>query len=497
MNLSVWQPAPRALRLLLAGMSTGLVPDLAVTGVEADSRRVCPGQLFLACPGAARHGLEFVTEAVARGAAAVAWDAGPAPGTSVPSLQVPGLGHKMGEIAARYYGHPSRNLFVVGITGTDGKTSCAHILAEALARLGRLCGYLGTLGYGVLGQLEPATHTSPPPVRLQEWLARFVAGSAQAAALEVSSHALAQERVNGVAFDVAVLTNIGRDHLDYHRDLQAYIAAKHRLFHAPGLGRAVLNSDDAIGARWLRELPAGVEPIAYGLKPRAAASGRFVYAVEVLAQPHGLFIDLDSSWGQMQLTSGLLGRFNAYNLLAVLAVLLADGVAPSAAIEALAGVATVPGRMDVVAGPPARPLVVVDYAHTPGALEQALQAVGEHTAGRVYCVFGCGGERDSGKRPLMGAAAARFADAVWITDDNPRSEDPGAIVADILAGMPAGAPVAVEHDRGAAIAAAIAGATPADAVLIAGKGHETTQQIGVERRCFDDREAARRILEAA
>lgn len=492
------QPVARDLPELLKGLAAEPVPALRVTGVETDSRRVRPGQLFLAAPGERRHGLEFAAQAVAGGAAAVAWDAGEAPSLDVPAIHVAQLGARVGEIAARFHGRPSERLFVIGITGTDGKTSCAHILAQALSGIGQRCAYLGTLGYGELPRLEEASHTTPDPVRLQTWLARFAADGVDAGALEVSSHALAQSRVGGTRFGAAVLTNVGRDHLDYHGSLEEYAAAKRRLFTMPGLGLAVLNGDDAQGAEWAAELAGGVDVVAYGLQPDVASlGGRYVQAVEVLAQPHGLVVDVDGSWGRLRLTSGLLGRFNAYNLLAALAVLLARGVEPQDAAAALAKVTTVPGRMEVVAGPPARPLVVVDYAHTPGALEQALAAVCEHTNGRVHCVFGCGGERDPGKRPLMGAVAARHADAVWITDDNPRSEDPAAITDEIAAGLPAGAPATVEHDRAAAIAQAIAAAGPQDAVLIAGKGHESTQQIGDERRHFDDREAARRILEAA
>lgn len=498
MNVSELTLPSRKLAELLAGLTSAELPELAVTSVETDSRRVRAGSLFMACAGERSHGLDYADKAIARGAIAVAWDGDRAPSLDVPSPRVPGLNELAGEIAARFFAHPAAGLSLTGITGTDGKTSCAHMLAQAYAQLGAKCGYLGTLGYGFLQKLSPATHTTPDAVSLQSWLARMRDAGAQTVAMEVSSHALAQGRTAGLEFDVAVLTNIGRDHLDYHQTMQAYTAAKHRLFAGGSLRAAVLNVDDEYGARWLGALPAGVEPVAYGLNTAVIpAQAYYVIAREVLAQPNGLVLDVDSSWGALRIESRLLGRFNAYNLLAVLSVLLVSGVEPAAAATALSGVVTVPGRMELVNAEPGRPLVVVDYAHTPGALEQALNAVCEHAGGRVFCVFGCGGNRDAGKRPLMGAAAARRADALWITDDNPRDESPQAIVADILTGVPEQTLAIVEHDRAKAIAAAIAAASERDAVLIAGKGHETYQLIGSERREFDDREAARRVLEAA
>lgn len=498
MSVCELKPAARKLAELLAGVTDAQMPDLLVSSVETDSRRVRAGSLFMACAGESNHGLDFVDEAVARGAVAVAWDGREAPTLSVPIARVLGLRGLIGEIAARFYGHPAAALSITGITGTDGKTSCAHVLAQAYALLDTKCGYLGTLGYGFLPELAAATHTTPDAVSLQAWLARLRDAGAESVAMEVSSHALAQGRVHAVNFDVAVLTNIGRDHLDYHTNMTAYTDAKHRLFEGKSLQAAVLNIDDEYGARWLKLLPDGVLPVAYSLGAQPAFEhGHYVVAREVLAQPDGLVLNIDSSWGELRIQSRLLGRFNAYNLLAALSVLLVRGVDPCAAAAALSKVVTVPGRMELVDAVPGRPLVVVDYAHTPGALDHALRALCEHTGGRVFCVFGCGGDRDTGKRPLMAAAAARAADAIWITDDNPRSEDPAAIVADIVAGLPADTSTIVEHDRAKAIAAAIHAAGERDAVLIAGKGHETYQIIGDERRDFDDREAARRVLEAA
>lgn len=498
MNIAELQVEAHELGDLLEGLTRDQVPKLKVTGVETDSRRVREGCLFLACAGLRQHGLDFVEQAVARGAVAVAWDAPAAPELRVPGLHVPDLQRQLGKIAARFFNDPAKDIPITGITGTDGKTSCAHVLAQALTILGQPCGYMGTLGYGLLSELAPATHTTPDPITLQSWFARLRDAQAQTIALEVSSHALDQGRVDSLAFDIAVLTNIGRDHLDYHASLADYIGAKRKLFEGEGLKAAVLNVDDEYGARWLNTLAPGIEVVAYGLNAEAVPErARYVIAREVLAQPQGLTLNIDSSWGPLRIESRLLGRFNAYNLLAVLAVLLMRDVPAAAAADALGEVVTVPGRMELVDTVPGRPLVVVDYAHTPGALEHALRAVCAHARGRVFCVFGCGGERDTGKRPLMAAAAANNADAVWVTDDNPRGEDPAKIVADILAGLSDKALVTVEHDRAKAIAQAIDTAGPNDAVLIAGKGHETYQIIGNERREFDDRIAARSVLEAA
>lgn len=498
MVLSSVTRAYRPLAALLAGLQTTAVPKLDVCGVALDSRRVTPGDLFLAYAGGRQHGLEHAAEAVARGAVAVAWDADTPPELSVPAVQVCQLARHASLIAARAFDTPSCDLFVTGITGTDGKTSCAHMLAQALDGPVARCGYMGTLGYGFVDDLAEASHTTPDAVGMQDWLARLRASGARAAALEVSSHALAQNRVQAVDFDVAVLTQVGRDHLDYHGDAASYAAAKRRLFDLPGLDFAVLNADDDYGRRWLETLPADVTPVAYGLGPLACdAAPAFVAVRDLLAQPQGLTLTIDSSWGDLRVESTLIGRFNAANLAAVLAVLLIHGIAPADAAQALARVRTAPGRMEQIGTSASQPLVVVDYAHTPNALEQALQAVCAHAAGRVYCVFGCGGERDRGKRALMGAAAARHADALWLTDDNPRGEKPDAIVADILAGIAPDVAYVVEHDRVSAISQAINAAQPGDVVLIAGKGHETWQQIGDCRREHDDRVAARRVLEAA
>ncbi|MDX1496575.1 MAG: UDP-N-acetylmuramoyl-L-alanyl-D-glutamate--2,6-diaminopimelate ligase [Salinisphaeraceae bacterium] len=494
-----WREPSRPAQPLAALLQCELPENLAsltVNGVNQDSRLIQPGELFLACEGETVHGLEFLSQAQSNGAAAVAWE--PVDGIEapqgLPAVAVEQLARQTGEIAARFYGQPAQNMFVVGITGTDGKTSCAWILAQALSLLNQRCGYLGTLGYGFVGQMDTASHTTPDAVRLQYWLAKLAANDASAVALEVSSHALAQGRARGVDFDMAILTNIGRDHLDYHGDMASYIAAKRRLFETPGLRAAILNQDDAVGAQWLVDLPQAVTAVAYGVaeQPHAAAD-RYVIATQLQSHAHGLSIDIDSSWGQGRLETALLGRFNAHNLLACLAVLLEQGIELQAALQALGQVPTVPGRMQAVPAREGQPLVVVDYAHTPQALGQAVKALRDHCEGQLFCVFGCGGDRDRGKRPLMAEAASQ-ADVVVVTDDNPRSEDPASIVVEITAGMPADANFRVEHDRAEAIAQAISQAGAGDVVLIAGKGHEDYQIIGTERRDFSDFAVAQACL---
>ena len=483
--------ATRSLRSLLQGYADA-VPDLGVTGVELDSRRVVPGSLFLAVRGQARHGLAFAGEALKRGAAAIAWeptDDVAAPQFEVLTLPVAELGAHAGEIAARYWRHPSRELFTVGVTGTDGKTSTAHLIAQVLNRLGLPCAYFGTLGYGRLGHLVDASHTTPDAVRLQRLLAEQREAGARACAMEVSSHALDQGRIAGVEFDVAVLTNVGRDHLDYHGTVENYAAAKRRLFVWDGLKAAVLNRDDAHAAEWARTLVGGAAVTLYGVGGEVPARGSYVLGANLELHGAGLRFEVRSSWGEARIDSRLLGRFNAYNLLAALASLLHQGAPLKAAAEALSASATVPGRIEGFRGPHAAALVVVDYAHTPQALTQVLQALRAHTSGKLYCVFGCGGDRDRGKRPLMGRAAAELADVAIVTDDNPRGENAADIVAQILGGIPAEMldRVGVEHDRARAIERAVRGAGADDVVLVAGKGHEDYQIYGSERRDFSDR----------
>lgn len=476
-------------------MMDALVADIrhrlpAAGGLTADSRRVQPGDIFLAMPGDVHDGRQHIPAAVAAGAAGVVWQAEgyawPAE-FHLPNWPVAGLRRHVAELAAAWWGDPSAALWMVGITGTNGKTSCSHWLADCLGRRGRPTAVIGTLGSGFPGALAGASHTTPDAVTLQGLLAGYRDAGAAGVAMEVSSHALDQGRVESVHFDVAVLTNLSRDHLDYHGDMATYAHAKTRLFDWPGIKWAVLNQEDELGRRLYGDLAGrAIERLGYGYGAGEVRGGDLRLAAD------GLAMTVSTPWGRGELSAALVGRFNADNLLACLATLLASGIALDDALAALREVRPAPGRMQRVAGPASAPAVVIDYAHTPDALEKALTALRPLATGRLVCVFGCGGGRDKGKRPLMGKVAARLADLAVVTSDNPRHEDSETIIAAIRAGMN-GTERAIA-DRAAAIAAAIAGAAPGDLVLIAGKGHEDYQEIGGERRPFSDLTEAEKAL---
>jgi UDP-N-acetylmuramoyl-L-alanyl-D-glutamate--2,6-diaminopimelate ligase len=473
--------------------------DVQVTGLALDSRKVQAGDLFLAVAGTRTHGLQHARQAIALGAAAVAWE--PVAGNGAlaevaallpaPVVAVPGLGQVVGLVADRFYGHPSRGLFMIGVTGTDGKTSSSHFIAQALNSADRRCGLIGTLGNGLYGELSTAGNTTPDALSMQQLLLSMQQQGARCVVSEVSSHAMDQGRVRGVTFDLAVLTNLSRDHLDYHGTVEAYADAKRKLFHTDGLRYAVINADDAFGSALLDAIPPGVAPVAYRLENepfRTRYPAQWVLGRNLRSTMHGMQFDVITPWGSGLLRCGLLGRFNASNLLAALASLCVTGLPFDEVLQRLSRTRTVAGRMerfDLGAG---HPLAVVDYAHTAGALEAVLKSLRAHCSGKLWCVFGAGGDRDRGKRPLMGAAVERHADHLVLTDDNPRSEDPQQIAADICSGIRQPGRVHIEHDRAHAIAHALRSATQGDIVLIAGKGHETVQQIGNRSLPFSDRE---------
>ena len=467
-----------------------MLPQPLPRKLTADSRKVDAETLFMAYPGERLDGRDFIAQAVAQGAAAVLWEReGFAwnPSWQVPNAGVMGLRAHAGEVADAFYGQPSSKLWMVGVTGTNGKTSCSHWLSQAFTALGRKTAAVGTLGNGFPGALSEAVNTTPDPILLHGMLADYLSEGAAGVAMEVSSHGLVQGRVNGVHFDVAVLTNLSRDHLDYHGDMAAYAAAKKQLFRWAGLGCAVLNADEAFGREIAEELrDADVRVMTYGLQ------GGDVRGSGLVLDQNGMRMDVTTPMGQARLEVAVVGKFNASNLLAVLATLLASEVSLAEAVEVLNAVKPVAGRMQRLGGQ-GKPLVVVDYAHTPDALEKVLAALREQTGGKLVCVFGCGGNRDKGKRPLMGEAASRLADEVIVTSDNPRHEAPLAIIEDILAGMDGN--YVVEADRAAAIARAIEQAAEGDVVLLAGKGHEDYQEIDGVRLPFSDLEVARRALE--
>jgi UDP-N-acetylmuramoyl-L-alanyl-D-glutamate--2,6-diaminopimelate ligase len=480
----------RPLRELLEGMArVPGVANRAISGLQTDSRRVRPGDLFFALPGSVSDGRDYIGDAVAAGAAAVVYESNDGfvlHGAPVPAIAIAGLRHRIGFIADRFYGSPSRHLLVVGVTGTNGKTTCTQLLAQALDRPPQRCAVIGTLGDGFPGALNASLHTTPDAVTLQRLMAEFLDRGATHVSMEVSSHALEQGRVNGVAFHVAVFTNLTRDHLDYHGDMQSYGAAKAALFAMEGLQYAVINHDDAFGRELLARIGSRVRTLSYGIE------GGEVRARELRLSPEGMHLRIATPAGETELRSPLIGRFNAYNLLAVLAVWLALGLELQEASARLAHARPPAGRAERFGGEHGKPLVVIDYAHTPDALEKILLALREHARGRLWCVFGCGGDRDRGKRPVMGGIAERFADIVLLTDDNPRHEPGEAIIRDIISGMTASPEII--RERRCAIAEAVRRAGPDDIVLVAGKGHEDYQQVGDMRLPYSDREVVRAIL---
>lgn len=480
----------------LASLCSDLLPEgdasiahlseVTVADVALDSRRVLRGGLFLACAGRRTHGLSALPQALAAGAKAVLWEpaAGVSPPAEVPGVfiaSVPGLSQQTSRLAARFFDDPSAAMTVAGITGTNGKTTSAWLLAQAWASASGLrAAYIGTLGVGeVSGALTPSEYTTSDAVSVQRQLAELRDAGFRAVAMEVSSHALDQHRVAAVRFRAAGFTNLTRDHLDYHGTMDAYGAAKARLFEMPDVAGRVINVDDAFGAE---------------LAARHANTGRLVRTTRELVSDvrrtaQGLRFRLH--WrGDHEVTVPLIGEFNLDNVLTVIGLLEVQGIAPAAAVKALEHVTAPPGRMEAIVAP-ARPLAIIDYAHTPDALAKALRASRGHCAGRLHVVFGCGGDRDRGKRPLMAAVAAGMADEIIVTDDNPRTEPSAGIVADILAGLPSGIRAHVIHDRAAAIRTALETAKPGDAVLIAGKGHEDYQIVGEQRLPFSDRRFVR------
>jgi UDP-N-acetylmuramoyl-L-alanyl-D-glutamate--2,6-diaminopimelate ligase len=480
----------------LAGLLQGyaaLQAHVSILGLSLDSRDVRPDYLFLACKGHDHHGLKHLADAQRRGAVAVLYDPdGAAPYLPLPAgtiaVAVPELAAKAGLIAARFYADPTAAQKVMAVTGTNGKTSVSLIVAQSLADAGKPCGVLGTVGFGSYAKLEPPSHTTPDAVNTQAWLARFRDEGLKHVSMEASSHALDQGRINGTHVAVAVFTNLTRDHLDYHGSMQAYGAAKRRLFGMPGLKHAVINLDDAFGPELVKTLPEGVECSGYSLEGKHNPGGETLLAEGLSLNSGGLTFDVAGDFGRGHVDSRLLGRFNAQNLLAAQGALLVLGMSFEESLRALNRARTVPGRMECFGGGAGRPMVVVDYAHTPDALEKALAAARAHCRGELWCVFGCGGDRDRGKRPQMGAIAERLADCVIVTDDNPRGEDGDAIVAEILEGMQEKKRVQVQRTRAEAVAQAVHAAGPGDVVLVAGKGHESEQVIGTRKLHYSDRE---------
>ncbi len=473
--------------------------DVLIRGITQNSHSVQPGDLFIALAGQQTHGMQYHQDARQRGAAALLAEPGGdwpeaklrelAKHYAIPLLIQPSLRELAARIAARFYDKPAQHLRLIGITGTNGKTSISHYLAQALNATHQT-GVIGTLGNGALNDLQTTQHTTPDAISLQAELARQVTLGIQTVAMETSSHALDQGRVAALPFHTAVFSNLSRDHQDYHGDMAAYGAAKAKLFHMPGLRYAVINTDDPFGRQLSEQINAQITLVTCGAQTNGA---HHICPGQIEVRPSGLRIPFHSSWGDGLINSRLIGRFNAENLLLTLGVLLAWEMPLPQAIQALETIQPVAGRMSLL-NHADQPNVLIDFAHTPDALQKALQSAREHATGQVICVFGCGGERDQGKRPLMGNIAETLADHIWLTDDNPRQEDAGQILEQILAGMRQPAKVQIERNRARAIQQAIHSAGPDDWILIAGKGHENIQQIGANKKPFSDLAQAQQAL---
>lgn len=476
-------------------------PDQPLHEMTLDSRRVAPGDLFIAVLGHNVDGRDYISQAIAQGAAAIIAEAQgqAAEGEfrlmqGVPVIYLTQLNERLSAIAGRFYQQPASQMTLIGVTGTNGKTTVTQLLAQWINLLGEKSAVMGTVGNGLYGRLITTENTTGSAVEIQHVLADLAQQQASLTAMEVSSHGLVQHRVAALPFAAAVFTNLSRDHLDYHGDMESYAAAKLALFTEHQVGVSIINADDTVGQQWLSKLPDAVAVSVSGL-PNSLRHGLWLTATQVSYQEQGVTIQFASAWGNGELTSHLMGEFNVSNLLLAFATLLALDYPLTALVSTAEQLDPVCGRMEVfkAAG---HPLAVVDYAHTPDALEKALQAARIHCQGELWCVFGCGGDRDKGKRPLMGAIAEEFADHVVITDDNPRSESAEAITRDILAGLIEPGRATVIPGRAQAIAHALAQAKLDDIVLIAGKGHEDYQIIGQRRLDYSDRSTVAHLLGA-
>jgi len=480
---------------------------ITINALVQDNRKARSGNLFIAHQGYNTHGLLYAQDAVAKGVSVVLWDGDvenrseilDSISNKVLCIQCPDLKYKVGPIASRFYDQPSLTLNVIGVTGTDGKTSIAHFLAQCLDAHDVHCGVLGTLGNGFINDLHPTGLTTVDALMVQKTLAEIKQAGARHVVMEVSSHGLDQGRVNGVMFSAAVFSNMAKDHLDYHKTMDNYAAAKKRLFYSPGLGAAVINLDDEFGRSLAKEVRDHVCVWGYSMQKDVSAykdcADYFVNALAIEPFERGCHLSVVTPKGEGSFDIPLLGRFNVSNALAVLATLLVSQFSFEAAVKSLSAVRSVDGRVEIIAEDN-KPAVVVDYAHTEQGLTAVCQSMREHFKGKLWCVFGCGGDRDRSKRPMMAKVAEKYADRIIVTTDNPRHEDPQAIVDEVLSGFSSLEKVEVILDRRQAIDIAIANAQLGDVVLLAGKGHETSQIVGDVHIAFDDRRVAREMLAA-
>ncbi|CAB1276942.1 UDP-N-acetylmuramoyl-L-alanyl-D-glutamate--2,6-diaminopimelate ligase [Candidatus Nitrosacidococcus tergens] len=487
------------LREWLEPNSINLDHNPIISHICMNSREVNSGSLFFACLGQKELGHNYIPETINKGVRAIIFDSAIPISLEIQSqlqalnilcIPIPELHKKIGCIADQFYFYPSKQIRITGITGTNGKTSVSHFLVQALHSEQTPCGIIGTLGIGTLESVTPSKLTTPDSLSIHKHLSDFCNVGVSNVVIEVSSHALDQGRVNGINFNNAIFTNLSRDHLDYHHNMANYEAAKSKLFHWPELEYAVINIDDKIGCNLISKVSNSTKVISYGLSDNASLQAKCIHY-----NKSEISLEIQGKWGSSLLQCPLLGKFNVYNILAALGGLLAHNIPFDEALERLSQIKTVPGRMELLENP-AGPLVVVDYAHTPDALSQVLYSLKEHLdpKGKLWCIFGCGGNRDSGKRSLMGEVAEQFSDFVVLTDDNPREEDPVQIIIDIMSGMKHPDKIYKYRPRSEAISRTIQLAKSKDIILIAGKGHEEYQQIGTKFHPFSDKQCAQQAL---
>lgn len=490
--------ADRNLCDLLAPFGVSTTP-ISLREMTLDSRKAAAGDLFIAIKGHQSDGRHYIPQAIAQGVGAVIAEAqGEAEEGEirfvhgVPVIYLNDLNNRLSALAGEFYNQPSAKMKLVGVTGTNGKTTTTQLIAQWAKGLGETSAVMGTVGNGLLGQVSPTENTTGSAVDIQLELTQLLNKKATLTAMEVSSHGLVQGRVAALQFAAAVFTNLSRDHLDYHGDMENYEAAKWLLFSTHQTKNQIINADDDVGLKWLQRLP---QACAVTMENRIPANwqGPWLKATEVEYHDKGATIHFDSTWGNGAFESPLMGAFNVSNLLVAMATLLMMGYPLDSLLASTSSLSPVCGRMEVFSAPN-KPTVVVDYAHTPDALEKALAAARLHCKGQLWCVFGCGGDRDKGKRPLMGAAAEEWADKIIITDDNPRSEDPIDIINDIMAGLLDSSRALAIPGRPEAVTNTILQASPDDVIVLAGKGHEDYQIIGNRKLDYSDRLTVARLL---
>ena len=498
----------KSLAELLSGLAN-IDVSIDVTGVAIDSREVKLGDLFMAYQGTHVNGVDYIDDAIQAGAAAIAIDEDEEinlQSIPVTVVKVVNLRKQAGIIISRFYDEPSKQMQVIGVTGTNGKTTVSYMIAQVLFMLGKQSAVIGTIGQGQFGKVEPTSTTTPDPVKLHSLFSRW-RNEVDSVVMEVSSHALDQGRVAGIEFNTAIFTNLSRDHLDYHRTFKDYADAKFQLFQTSGLKHAVVNIDDAYGVHLIDLLPKNLNIFAYSTKTVQSEINKpkinrndvsFIFCEKIETDQLKTKLTIQSPWnnlgGQVTIETGLLGNFNSENILAAFSTLCASGFSAEQVAAALSRFTGIPGRMEYFSSE-SSPLLVVDYAHTPDALEKALAALRPYCKGKLFCIFGCGGDRDVGKRAQMGAIAESHADQIILTNDNPRTESEEKIVENILDGVKEKSEVTIKYDRSDAIINTFLNASEDDVILIAGKGHETTQQVGSTFLPFSDRELARRLTE--